>query len=113
MGNIYIELLNESQKETIDYMLQISKKDAMIRALKIELKNPKPKKRTKIEANVEDLTLLENQLYKQIAKNKQLEGKLNAAKEEIEKLSLPVPEEPKPSNRKEIAEIEKRHRRIL
>ena len=66
-------------------------------------------KKTKPDPNAEDLAVVESQLYKQKALNKQLENRLNQARDELERARTEVPapiEEPK-SSKKEMAEIER------
>ena len=108
--------------ENFDYMLQISKKDALIRSLKNELRTKKPKTKSKPSAETEapeDVVILQSQVYKLKAIIKNLEFQLNTVKEEAEKFraelytNMNIQEEIKEkgtSNRKEIQELEKRHR---
>lgn len=105
--------------ETIDFMLQISKKDSIIKSLKTELKSVKPKKLekktlTKPEnpQKEEQNIILQNQVYKLKAQVRNLESQLSVNKEEFERVSQEIESRPasEPTSKKEIVEIEKRHR---
>lgn len=109
---------SKKTSETIDYMLQISKKDSIIKSLKTELKLVKPKKlekKVKKQENIqkeEENILLQNQIYRLRAQTKNLESQLSAAKDDLEKISQEAELRPssEATSKKEILEIEKRHR---
>ena len=105
--------------EIIDYMLQISKKDSIIKSLKTELKSVKPKKLEKkpqkkqeTPQKEEDNIYLQNQVYKLKAQVRNLESQLFVTKEEMDQMSQELDSRPvtEPTSKKEILDIEKRHR---
>ncbi|CAG9335352.1 unnamed protein product [Blepharisma stoltei] len=125
---ISLELKNrkgaKKASETIDYMMQISKKDAVIRSLKTELKSIKPKKDKKQPKSVpeeqqNEVVLLESQIYKLKAIIRNLESQLAGVKEEAQKLRVELDmniemheqnRDKDQTNRKELQELERRHR---
>lgn len=104
--------------ESVDFMLQIAKKDSIIKSLKSELKSVKPKKLDKkpkkpeSPQKQEEIVSLQNQIYKLKAQNRNLECQLSSSKEELEHLNSELESKPtlEISSKKEISDIEKRHR---
>lgn len=107
--------------ESVDFMFQIAKRDGMIKALKKELRMQSVKKVPKVgELKVNEETVkLQNQVFKLKAQVKGLETQLMVAKDEAVRLKgeidmgMKIHEEVIEKDmytRKEIAEIEKRHK---
>ena len=104
--------------EKVDFMLQISKKDSIIKSLKTELKSIKPKKLDKklkkqdSPPKEEENIYLQNQVYKLRAQVRNLESQVLVSRDEIEKMSQELDTKPQSdtSSKKEILDIEKRHR---
>ena len=113
---IFNEIKKKGKKpaETVELMLQISKKDSIIKSLRSELKSIKPKKPEKKVKKFdnpsaeEEILSLQNQNFKLKSQIKNLEIQLQASREDFEKLSEPKQIETPP--KKDIQEIERRHR---
>jgi hypothetical protein len=118
---IFNDLKKKSVKrpvEVADLLIQLSKKDSLIRSLRNDLKSKpkKPEKKLKKYENPsseEEILSLQNQNYKLRAQLKSQETLLQTTREELERVlqqeSKPVEIHPK----KDIQEIERRHRQDL
>ena len=121
LASLKDQILNEVRKkgkkpaETAELMLQISKKDSVIRSLRSELKSIKPKKPEKKVKKFdnplaeEEILSLQNQNYKLRSQIKNLEVQLQASREDFEKLSQ-EPRQLEAPPKRDIQEIERRHR---
>ena len=118
---LFTELKKKSVKrplEVTDLLLQIAKKDSLIKALRNDLKSSKPKKTEKNEKKVkkfdnasaeEEIIYLQNQNYKLKAQIKGLESQVQSARDELDRAAS-EPRAPELNPKKDIQEIERRHR---
>ena len=115
---LFTELKKKSVKrplEVTDLLLQISKKDSLIKALRNDLKSTKPKKSEKKVKKFdnasaeEEIIYLQNQNYKLKAQIKGLESQLQSTRDELDRLAS-EPKVVELNPKRDIQEIERRHR---
>lgn len=117
---IYADVKKKGKKpvETVELMLQLSKKESVIKSLRAELKAVKPKKQEKKVKKFdnasaeEEIVMLQNQNYKLKSQIKSIELQLQASRDELEKVSQ-EPRTIEVTPKRDIQEIERRHRQDL